>query len=163
MELRLAALLPGSAMPLPFALEASSFSNSSAAARGITPAKLVKPPIWSELHTHQFRILLLGWATCSHCVRLSSTGLAICHDRDIVALSEGVHRVGEVVPDTVLHDIGTEDAVKDEELPALRRVDGKTCVGRGLDHGSLETLRDELEPGVGRFQRWSDTDSCACQ
>lgn len=54
----------------------------------------------------------------------------------------------QVVPDAFLVDGLTEDAVKDEELAAVRGVDCEGGVGGGMGDGALEALGDELVAGV---------------
>lgn len=110
--------------------------------------------------THCHHVALLQRAGRAHRVRLSGAGLAVCQQRDIVALDEGVDAVGDVVPDAVLLGVLAEDAVEDEELAALGRVDGEARVGGYVDHGALEALWYELEAGVGLLERRAHSYGC---
>lgn len=75
------------------------------------------------LHTHQRRITLLFCAGGAHCVRLPSARLAICEDRDIVALDERAHALVQVAPYAFLIYVFAKHPVEDEELLALGGFD----------------------------------------
>src|SRR3569833_132980 len=75
--------------------------------------------------THNLHIILLRRARGAHGVRLPGAGLAVGQERDIIALGEGVDTIMHVLPDSLLGDVGSEDAVEDEEFPALGRIDGQ--------------------------------------
>ena len=166
----------------------ASFAKSAAAARGIIPVGhgafgqsatcdrwrqtgvLYSRPArcarrWTEeeagQRTHPTRVILLARPRGAHRVRLSGPGLTVCEQGDIVALDKGVDAVAEVVPHALLLDILAEDAVEDEELAALGRVDGQAGRRGDVGDGPLEALRDEVEAGVGRAQRRTDPDGCS--
>lgn len=111
--------------------------------------------------THGHHVALLQRAGRAHRVRLSGAGLAVGQQRDIITLNEGVDAVGYVVPDAVLPRVLAEDAVEDEELAALGRVDGEARLGGYVDHGALEALWYELEAGVGRLERRAHSYGCS--
>ena len=105
--------------------------------------------------------MLFAWARSAHRVRLSSAGLAIRQERDVVSLREGIDRFIEIVPNALLRDIGAKDAIENEEFAPLRGIDGKASIGGGLDHRSLESLRDKVIARVGGIQRRSDSNGCS--
>jgi len=72
-----------------------------------------------EGHTHNARIVLLSRPSCSHCVRLASTGLTVCEDGYIVALHEGVHALVEVFVYAFLVHLWSEYPVEDKQLLSL--------------------------------------------
>lgn len=110
--------------------------------------------------THDLEVVLLAGTGGTHRVRLSRSGLAVCQQRDIVSGGEGVHAVLQVFPHAGLVDFGGEDAVEDEDLAALRRIDGEGGVGHDLDHRFLKSLRDEVEARVGRLEWGPDANGC---
>jgi hypothetical protein len=99
---------------------------------------------------------LLGRTRRSHRVRLAGAGLAVGEKGDIVPLSEGVDALLEVLPYPGLVHVGGEYPVKDKQLAALGRIDGKTRRRLDLHHGPLEALGDKLVARVGRLQGWAD-------
>lgn len=111
-----------------------------------------------QARTHEVLVVLFAGPRCAHGVRLASAGLAIGEEGDIVTARKCRDGVGEVVPDALLGNIGTKDAIEDEELATLGRVDGDARVGGGLDHGSLEALGDEVVAGIGWLERRTNTD-----
>lgn len=68
--------------------------------------------------THQVLIMLLGRPRCAHCVRLASTRLPVGKQGHIVALRKGIDRLVEVIPNTILHHLGAENAIKHKQLAA---------------------------------------------
>src|SRR4051812_34050303 len=90
--------------------------------------------------THVLEVALIQRSRRAHGVGLAGTGLAICEERDIVSLRECIDAVGQVLPDALLIDLGTENAVEHEDLSALWCINGHAGVRLEIDHGSLESL-----------------------
>jgi len=94
-------------------------------------------------------------ARSAHGVRLPRPRLPICKNRHIIALQERADAIRNVVPDTPLGDFLAEYTIKDEELSALWRIDTQARRRGDLNHGSLKTLRDIVEPRIARAERWT--------
>ena len=65
----------------------------------------------------------------------------------------------QIFPDTFLGNIRAEDAVENEELLALRRVNGEVGIRGDLQRGPLKPLGNQFVAGIGRLQRWPNADS----
>lgn len=111
-------------------------------------------------HTHDIGVALLAGARGAHCIGLAGARLAVCEDRDIVALDKRVDAVGDVLEDALLVNVLAEDAVEDEDLPAAGRVDGQARGGCDVTCGGAESLGDELVARLAGLEGRADTDGC---
>jgi hypothetical protein len=83
--------------------------------------------------------------------------LAICKNGHIVALDERIDTAADIFPDTLLGCFLAEDAIKDEQLLSLSRLDGEVGGRRDIAGRSTETLRDQIITRVGGLQRRADS------
>ena len=107
--------------------------------------EVVEQSLSSARHdAHNLWIVLIVGTGCSHCVGLARARLTICENGHIVPFYEGRHAVAEVLPHAILSGGFVEDAVEDEELLALRRLDGETGGCWQLTRAFAEALRDQV-------------------
>lgn len=99
-------------------------------------------------------------ASCTHGIRLSGTRLTICKDGDIVPLYEGVDTVADIFPNALLSCILAEDAIEDEQLFPLGRLNGEIGSRRDVAGRSAETLRNQVVAGIGWLQRRAHSNGC---
>lgn len=112
------------------------------------------------VHTHETRIILLRRSSCAHGIGLARAGLTIRQDGHIVALDEVVDALAEVIPDALLIYVLAKDAVEDEQLLALRGLDGQVGLAGDLDGRPAESLGDQLESRVSRTEGRADPYGC---
>lgn len=128
----------------------SSFSNRSAAARGIIPKNRVSHQASNAFHfrrcsrTHDVCVSLLPRARGAHCVRLPCSGLTIRENRDVVALDEGVDTLGHVFENAILVNIFSKHAVEDESFPASGSIYGQTRICSHMASWRAKSLRYEV-------------------
>lgn len=112
-----------------------------------------------EMLTHQMVFFPL-WPGCAHRVRLSSTRLAICQQRHVVALQKRGDALFEVLPDAILVNILAKDPIKDKDLAALGTVDSYACRTCDMDHSLLKALGNQIVSGIRRSEWRAHANSC---
>lgn len=91
--------------------------------------------------------------SCTHSIRLSGARLPVCENGNIVTLDEGIDAVADIFPNTLLGRVLAENAVKDEQLLPLVRLNGEIGGRRDIAGRSAETLGDQVVARVSWLER----------